>query len=234
MSVNKQNTTNLQDTQKIKRYLPTFYLYRNNTNLMKMKTLAFLSAVKHFMESVTSVSMIGDSEVIPEFIVESSLHLYLITFKIPENKLTEVQRNAVIASNKYLGVESTSYMTLENWIMNNRYITGEFINSTNKLKYYAGTTKVDVTIPTPTYTHENLEVFYAIRQGFRVTEVREENTYFVTTPSGNTRNILGSQCSCKEFSIVNRSKKPCLHLKIKKAYTENRAMFFEAGIATIV
>jgi len=202
-----------------------------------MKTLPFLSSVKHFIESIKNIDIVDNN-----LFVTSDLFNEPVEFRVPLVTLTEKQQKAFDYSYEYLGVtksevDSNYLMSIESWVMSHRYIHGEILEvKGNKahLSYYAYRTKITSCYEYFTNMHIQLEVFFLIRSGYTISEIKGEGDYTVTTPSGNVRYITGNQCDCKEFTLVNRGWKPCTHLKFKNAYNSNRSNFYNAGISSLV
>jgi hypothetical protein len=80
------------------------------------------------------------------------------------------------------------------------------------------------------YKINSLRVAHALFKGYTITEYMGENIFVVNTPSGFTRTI-NQGCNCREATLINRGKYPCIHSLIKQFYENNRADFHAKNVA---
>ena len=201
-----------------------------------LKPLSYLAALKHFISTVNFIEMkdafleFNTSESNKTHVLPIADEMYFV------NKKT-LFLSEVTLSNSNEVEFSEEKDILEKTIDLDCLIHSEEILSINESEYKLTYSILDIDVETiiskTEYDHHKLVVYYMIRNLYRLTEYMGENRYRVTTPTGFVKYIHQGECDCRVFNLINRGKKPCMHILLVNSYKANKSAFLEAGVSDL-
>jgi hypothetical protein len=150
---------------------------------------------------------------------------------LPNQSYIDLNQNFQIANRLFPWTNQSTFKEMKLWIATHYFLSEKVSNESlnRKLENY----KVSFTLKfqgqqkvvafNPQQKDNLLTTSYALRDGYFIRGAREHFKIF--TPSGSVRNVTLDSCSCKTFQEVLGKRKPCLHLKMAKVYSENHSLF---------
>lgn len=191
-----------------------YSLPRLTANMQIMLDIAEIASSCSLREAIYKELRVADPEIL-----------------LPNQSLIDLYQNFQIANQLFPWTNQSTFEDMKLWIATHYFLSENVSNEsvTRKLGNY----KVSFTLNfqgqqkvvafNPQQKDNLLATSHALRDGYFIKGAREH--FKVFTPSGSVRNVTLDSCSCKTYQEILGKRKPCLHLKMAKVYSENHSIF---------
>jgi len=221
--------------------LSKFYAGKDHIIATTMRPIAFLLAVKHYIDNIKEINYDEkDGLVVVKTTEDVTLEFDIEVIKIDDKKIKSLKflDTMVPSMCQAYSVDRDEdtwplLFSLEQWLLNSSEIQqcsalrNNDILSFSYRTFRTGSQKVKVT--SSAYNQGMLESYFYFREGYSIRENPGEGEYLVDTPSRNVRQLSQGKCSCNTY----RWKRQCPHLQMLNLYLENKRGFVLSGLATL-